>query len=97
MSCSRMYLQFFQSKTTTSAQFSVVTDGGATDNWAEGTSSWAWEHSLGFLNAILASANFTCRLVEPGFHMSLPPLVKVSIWNHIISLTHLCCLDCKDK
>lgn len=89
-----MYLQFFQSETATSTQFSVITDGGASDYRAEGTGSRTRENFLGFLNAVITPADFAGGLVEPSLNMTLPPLVEVSIWNHIISLTHFCCLVC---
>lgn len=91
------YLQFFQGETAASTQFGVVADGWTSYHRAEWASCWAGEDSLGFLYPVLAPANFTGGLVEPSFYMSLPPLVEVSIWNHIVSLTHFCCLVCKHR
>jgi len=67
----------------------VVADGGATDHGAQGTAGWAGEDGLGLLDAVLVPADLAGRLVEPGLHMPLPPLVVVLIRNHIVTLTHL--------
>lgn len=64
----------------------MVAGGWASDDGTQCTGSWAWEHGLGFLDAILTSAVLASWLVEPGADESLPPLVEVGIWNHLITL-----------
>lgn len=64
----------------------MVADRRAANNRTQWAGGWAWEHGLGFLDAILTATVFASWLVEPGAHESLPPLVKVGIWNHLIAL-----------
>lgn len=87
------HLQLLQGETTAGTQLGVVADGGAADHRAQGTAGWAGEDGLSLLDAVRMPADLAGRLVEPGLHMPLPPLVVVLIRNHIVTLTHLGGLD----
>lgn len=40
------------------------------------------------LDTFLFTADFSRWLVKPSLYISLPILMEMAIWNHIISLTH---------
>lgn len=83
------YLEFSQSETTSSTNFGVVSLWLTANNWTQWTSCGSWEQILRLLDTILASTEFASWLIEPGPDESLPPLMVVGIWYHIITLHHL--------
>lgn len=83
------HFQFFNGKTSSNTQFSVVSDRWTSNNWTKGTSSRTWEQSFRFFDPILTSSLLSGRLIEPGSHMLLPIFMEMSIRDHIISFTHL--------
>lgn len=83
------YLEFSQSETTSSTNFGVVSLWLTANNWTQWASCGSWEQILRLLDTILASTEFASWLIEPGPDESLPPLMVVGIWYHIITLHHL--------
>lgn len=79
------YLKLSQCESTSQTLLCVITNRWATNDRAKFW-GWSWECSLSLSDTILATAEFTCWLIEPGSHKALPPLVKVGIWNHLIAL-----------
>jgi hypothetical protein len=60
----------------------------AANNWSKSTRDWPWQDSSSLLLSLISAALLTSWLVEPRSDPTLPVLVEVSIWYHIIALTH---------
>jgi hypothetical protein len=83
------YLQFFNSKSTTSTNTSMILECWAVHDWSQGPSNWTWCDSKSFLLPIVTATLLTSWLIKPATNPTLPVLVKVTIRNHIIPLAHL--------
>lgn len=79
---------FSKGETASGANFGVITDGRTADHRSKWASYRPRCNRFGLLNSVLPSAVFPRRLIEPGLHKSLPILMEMAIWNHIISLPH---------
>lgn len=62
----------------------MVTEAGASYDWSE-EAYWSWGNLDCFLDAVLFAFKLPCGLVEPGFDVTLPILVEMGVWNHIVT------------
>jgi hypothetical protein len=87
------YLYFGQSKATSRTDSGVVPLGWTTNDWSQWSSSGTREEFFRFLDTVLATTEFTSRLVEPGAYMTLPPFVVMGIRYDMISSHHFSSLS----
>ena len=79
------YFDLLQGKSSACSKFAVVFDSWASNNWSQRSSNWSGLDSDGFQCTLVTSPLFTCRLVEPCFHVPLPILMEMGIRYHIIT------------
>ena len=63
--------------------FNVILECGASHNWSQSFDG-PWSHFGGLERTSFAATFFPGGLVEPGLHITVPILMEVGIWDHLI-------------
>merc|ERR1711862_703502 len=71
-------------KSTSSTIFNVIFVSWATNNRTKSL-DWSWSNLGGLYSTSLTTTFFSCWLIEPTFHISLPILMEMGIRDHLIS------------
>ncbi len=83
---SPMYLEFLKCKAPASPDFRVVLECWAPDDGSQWPCRWPRSNPGSLLCTLTLPPLLPAGLVEPGLHVSLPVLLKVSIGYHSISI-----------
>jgi hypothetical protein len=85
------YLQLLEGESAAEAGAHVVAIGWALNSRTKRARHRAGSNLQGLLQAILASAELACGLVEPSLDTALPLLAEMGIGDNVVVLNHSTC------
>ena len=79
-------LQLLKCEAATGSNTGVVFEWGTSDHWSQTAANWSGCDASSFLDTVVTPSLLSGWLIEPCSHISLPILMEMAIWNHVITL-----------